>query len=36
LQVNELKFILLASGYTEYEVLQQRLEAALHDLTAAK
>jgi putative protein-disulfide isomerase len=30
LQVNESKFILLASGYTEYEVLQQRIETALH------
>ena len=32
LQVNESKFILLASGYTEYEVLQQRLEGALQEI----
>jgi putative protein-disulfide isomerase len=31
LQVNESKFILLASGYTEYEVVQQRIEKALHE-----
>jgi putative protein-disulfide isomerase len=36
LQVNESRFILLASGYTEYDVLKERLESALHDITAAK
>ncbi|OQP50410.1 thioredoxin [Niastella yeongjuensis] len=36
LQINESKFVLLASGYTEYEVLKSRIESALHDLTAAK
>jgi putative protein-disulfide isomerase len=29
MQVNESKFILLASGYTEYEVLKQRIDTAL-------
>jgi putative protein-disulfide isomerase len=33
LQVSESKFILLASGYTEYEALQQRIENALQDIT---
>jgi putative protein-disulfide isomerase len=31
LQVNESKFIMLASGYTTYEVLRQRIESALPD-----
>lgn len=33
MQVNEAKFILLASGYTTYEVLKQRIETALKDLS---
>jgi len=36
LQVNESRFILLASGYTEYEIVQQRLEGALLELSASK
>jgi putative protein-disulfide isomerase len=31
MQVNESKFILLASGYTEYEVLKQRIDTALEE-----
>jgi putative protein-disulfide isomerase len=29
MQVSESKFILLASGYTEYDVLKQRIDTAL-------
>lgn len=36
LQVNESKFILLASGYTEYEVLQKRLQDALLEISAGQ
>jgi putative protein-disulfide isomerase len=36
LQVNESKFMLLASGYTEYETLQPRIEKALNELSASK
>jgi putative protein-disulfide isomerase len=32
MQVNESKFILLASGYTTYDVLKQRIETALKDI----
>jgi putative protein-disulfide isomerase len=34
LQVNESKFMLLASGYTKYEVLQPRIESALNEISA--
>jgi putative protein-disulfide isomerase len=36
LQINESKFSLLASGYTEYEVLSERIENALRDITPAQ
>lgn len=32
LQVNESKFIMLASGYTTYDVLRERIESALQDI----
>jgi putative protein-disulfide isomerase len=32
MQVNESKFVMLASGYTEYEVLHERIKKALRDL----
>lgn len=32
MQVSESKFIMLASGYTSYELLRQRIESALRDL----
>ncbi|MCS3798156.1 DsbA family protein [Niastella sp. OAS944] len=31
MQVSESKFVLLASGYTEYDVLKQRIDAALEE-----
>jgi putative protein-disulfide isomerase len=31
MQVSESKFILLASGYTEYDVLKQRIDTALEE-----
>ncbi|THU41979.1 DsbA family protein [Niastella caeni] len=31
LQVNESKFVMLASGYTTYDVLKQRIESALQE-----
>lgn len=36
LQENELKFVLLASGYTTYGVLKPRIENVLHNIRAGK
>jgi len=33
MQVKESKFILLASGHTDYEILKQRVDAALEEIT---